>query len=291
LRESEEIFRNLLSASFDGIIIHERGCILNVNQALADAFGYPLSELIGRQISEFVSPESWQLIQCNVLRGYDKPYEIVGIRKDGSTFFAEALAKDCHYGGRPVRVGAVRDITARKRAEEALCESEEKFRAMASMAQDAIVLVNGDAKPVYLNPAAETILGFSKQEISGENCLAFLPEEERESYRKRLTEFNQTGQDEIIGKTIEIELQRKDGARFLAEVSISGLRIADQWHILGFFGTSQSASKQRRSLHIIASSLKCWRRRKRRSWPGQTGNFSKKSLSAGAQRKLCANPR
>ncbi len=118
LRESEERFRRLSDAAEEGIAIHDKGTIVQANEALAKMFGYELSEMIGMYAEKLATPESWQIILEKIATGYDKPYEAVGVRKDGSTFHCQLVGKPHEYKGKTLRVAVFRDITERKQSEE-----------------------------------------------------------------------------------------------------------------------------------------------------------------------------
>ncbi len=120
LRESEGRFRTLSEASSEGIVVHESGRIIAGNAALAMMFGYELSEMVGGHILHFVAPASRDLVSRNVALEYEGHYEVVGVRKDGTTFPFEARGGAATYQGRTVRVTALRDLTEQTRAEEAL---------------------------------------------------------------------------------------------------------------------------------------------------------------------------
>lgn len=165
LRESEERFRTLLETAYEGGGIHEQGRLVEVNQALASKFGYEASEMIGMEASQFFAPESRQLVEENIRTGFDKPYEVVAVRKDGSTFPIEIIGKSCRYQGRQVRMSAIRDITERKRAEEALKESEEKFRMLSDQSLMGIIILQ-DELFVYVNDRAAKIVEVSAEEIA-----------------------------------------------------------------------------------------------------------------------------
>ncbi len=118
LKESEERFRALHNASFGGIGIHEKGVILDCNQGLADITGYSQEELVGMNGLNLIAPEWRDHVMEKIVSGYDRAYEVRGLRKDGSTYPLEIHGKNIPYHGRTVRVTEFRDITASRQAEE-----------------------------------------------------------------------------------------------------------------------------------------------------------------------------
>ena len=120
LRSSEERLRNLADSAFEGILITDKGEILEANRALTDMLGYELEEMVGRSALEFVVPECRDLVRQKIATGAEEPYEIVGVRKDGSVLDLEVRGRAFTYRGRNVRVTAVRDITERKALEKHL---------------------------------------------------------------------------------------------------------------------------------------------------------------------------
>jgi len=120
LEESEERFRTLQEASFGGIGIHEKGVILDANQGLARLTGYSHNELIGMNGLLLIDESTRDMVMKKIVSGYEKPYDAVGIRKDGSTYPLEIQGKGIPFHGRSVRVTEFRDITERKKAKEAL---------------------------------------------------------------------------------------------------------------------------------------------------------------------------
>ncbi|HEY3405794.1 MAG TPA: PAS domain S-box protein [Ohtaekwangia sp.] len=130
LRESEQRFRILQEASFGGIGLHDQGLILDCNQGLCDISGYEYSELIGRNGLELIAPEWRDMVIHKIKSGYEKPYDVEGIRKDGTRYFLEIHAKNIPYHGRKIRVTEFRDITDRKRSEEKILEQNARLQAV-----------------------------------------------------------------------------------------------------------------------------------------------------------------
>lgn len=118
VEKSEERFRQLSNATFEAILIHREGRTIEINEAFTHLFGYTREEAIGRDVLQYAIAQDRQTIQQNLVSGTESPYEVKGLRKDHSTFYGEIVGKMIDYNGLPARVTAIRDITARKKAEE-----------------------------------------------------------------------------------------------------------------------------------------------------------------------------
>ncbi len=127
----EERFRQLSTATREGVAVHENNIMLDANQAVATMFGLELSEIIGRPVLDLLAPECHEVIRTHIASGIERTYEALGLRKDGTIFPLEFCAKTIPAQGRLVNVTTVRDITARKRA-EALLAGEKQVIEMVS---------------------------------------------------------------------------------------------------------------------------------------------------------------
>jgi len=115
IRESEERYRGLAEASVEGILIHDKGVIIDANPALGRMFGYSLKEIIGvNAVDLLASSESRDMLIEEMRKRSSGPYEVIGIRKDGTRIDVEITARNLAYGDATLRVAAVRDITDRK---------------------------------------------------------------------------------------------------------------------------------------------------------------------------------
>jgi len=139
LRENEEKYRLLSDVTFEGIIVHDNGIALEVNEALSRITGYAQDELLGRNIlSLVIHPDDRDIVRQQMTKDISKNYEVRGLRKNGSIVPVEIEAYNIIHAGRLVRVAAVRDITERKQAEKALKESEGKYRQAYNLIQGVI---------------------------------------------------------------------------------------------------------------------------------------------------------
>lgn len=114
LRESEERFRRLSDAAQEAVAISENGRFIDVNHRFESMFGYAAEELTGRPVTDLVATESRDLATRHIRAGFEGPYVITGLRKDGTTFPLEVSAKSIPYKGRVARVTTLRDASERR---------------------------------------------------------------------------------------------------------------------------------------------------------------------------------
>jgi PAS domain S-box-containing protein len=124
LRESEERWRRISEATFEGIGFSENGLMIDVNEQLAQMLGYRPDELIGMPVGNCTAPEDRLRVSQSIQSGNTGAYEHRALRKDGSTFPVEVRAKALTLHGRTVRVTAVRDLSERTRLEAELRRRE-----------------------------------------------------------------------------------------------------------------------------------------------------------------------
>jgi PAS domain S-box-containing protein len=255
LRESEERFRSLSEATFEGIAVHEKGVILEANEAFARMFGYERGEVIGMNALDFAAPESRDLVRQNILLGSEKPYEAFGFRKDGTKFPGELHGRAFPFRGRTVRVTALRDITDRKRADEALRrskdeleklvrertaeverayralkESEERYRLLAENATDVIWMMDLELRLTYISPSVERLRGFSVEEVMKQTLAEALTPASLE-YAMRVFAEEMAREEQMPGRTfvsrtLELEQLRRDGSAVWVEATATFVRDA-----------------------------------------------------------------
>lgn len=124
LKESEERFRLLAEASFEGIVVSDDGRILDANEQYARMVGIDAAALIDRHVLEFVAPDDRPEVESKLGQDYLHPYDHHALRADGSQFLVEVHGRTMPYDGRPLRVTTVRDITEQKRLEEETRQSQ-----------------------------------------------------------------------------------------------------------------------------------------------------------------------
>ena len=218
LRQSEERYRRLVEESFDGIFIHRNGKIEFANSRLHEMLGYEAGELEGAIHLVIYPPAERQRIHERCLarmRGEPVPfqYEVRLQRKDGSIFDAELNARIVRFQDESAAQVCLRDISERKRTEEALRESEEKYRLVVEHAGDAVVVVqNGILK--FVNPRAIQIAGYTDEDLKSRPFLDFVHPDDKQqvalSYVERLKGAS-------LEESFPFRVIAKDGSTIWAE--------------------------------------------------------------------------
>src|SRR5438132_2977489 len=136
------------------------------------------------------------------------------------------------------------ELDARKRAEEALQKSEEGFRAVAETASDAIVSADKHGHITYFNPGAERIFGYAARDVIGRPLTLLMPDRFHAAHRQGLSRFLSTGQARVIGRTVELVGQRKEGTEFPLELSLASWKVGGDTF---FTGILRDITEQKRA--------------------------------------------
>lgn len=118
LEDSKERFRVLSEATTDGIFIHKKFKVIDANKNLAKMLGMKVSEVIGKSLFDYISPETKTKALKNILVKNHKPYEGEAFKKDGTRFPIEIYARTIPYKGEKTRIVSIRDLTPYKKYEE-----------------------------------------------------------------------------------------------------------------------------------------------------------------------------
>jgi len=136
--------------------------------------------------------------------------------------------------GKLIYNGFILDITERKQAELEYIRSERKIKAMSQAAEDAMVMVDGEGKVLFWNPAAERLFGFTEAEAMGMDFHQMAaPGMYHDKIYKGLKHFAKTGEGGVLGTTTEITARNRKGDEFPVEVTISSFQVDDEWFAVG----------------------------------------------------------
>jgi PAS domain S-box-containing protein len=241
LSASEEQYRAIFNATADGLTLRDKHFrVVDVNPALLAMTGFAREEVLGSDCWLFTPPEDREAARAmfdRELAGEASHYETEAVRKDGTRFPVEVRGVPLQYRGEPHVFVIARDITERKRVEEALRSSSEQYRAIFDATADALVLRDTDFRIVDVNPAYEAMSGYSRDEVLGQLHVVANPRD-IEHYVKTLH-----GRA-LAGEAFQFESEgiRKDGTRFEVEVRGVPIRHQGQPHVL-YIGRDITARK------------------------------------------------
>jgi PAS domain S-box-containing protein len=136
--ESEAKFKKLSNLTFEGIVLHQNGIVIDINLSFAKTFGYTHKEIIGKNIIKLIVKEEYHnIIKQNIIKNYALPYEIVGLRKDGTELPLEVEARDVESDDKKIRVVAVRVISERKKFEKELQKQNKELIIAKEKAEES----------------------------------------------------------------------------------------------------------------------------------------------------------
>lgn len=201
---------------------------LAVNNTAIEHYGYSRDEFLAMTIKDIRPPEDLPKLLEQVRREREVGAaeflwagEWRHIKKDGTVIFVDIISSDIVWDGRPARLVLASDITERKRAEEALRESEARSRAILESALDGIITINAQGEVVEFNPGAERIFGYARSEVLGRSLAELIvPADLREAHRQGLARCVATGEGRLLGKIVEMPALRADGSEFPAELAV-----------------------------------------------------------------------
>jgi len=257
LSHGDEKFRRLLEAAPDAMIIVDRaGRMLLVNSQTESMFGYTREELLDQPV-EILIPENFRHVHPQHRDAYHtaphpRPMgiglELLGRRKDGSTFPVEISLSPLEEEGGLLVTAAIRDVTERKRAEEALRLSQERFRLLAKEVKDyAIFMLDPTGIVVSWNEGAQKIKGYTAEEIIGQHFSRFYTSEDadRGKPNEELTWAAAEGRWQEEGWRLH-----KDGSRFWADVVITALHDKDS-NLLGFTKVTRDITEGKKAREAL----------------------------------------
>lgn len=237
-RESEERYKSLFDRSLDMIYLHDlEGRFLDANDAALKRLGYTKEEVGSLNIASFLSedqiPLAFEAIK-SLLAGHQRGLTEYRLKhKDGSDVYVETRGTLVFSDGKPVAIQDIaRDITERKKAEEALKEAELKLRTIFDYASDGILLAHrSNRKFSTANKKICRMLGYSEEELLELSVYDIHP---KESLSYVLDQFEKQIKEEILIAK-DIPVLRKDGTVFFADVSSTPINVNGEECLLGMF--------------------------------------------------------
>jgi len=237
LREEEAKYRTLVEHSQDAVFIVQDERLVFANRALSDMSGYAVTDLIGRPIGELIAPEDRDMtVSMNRDRMSGKPspesYEFSLLHADQATRVTVKMnAGIANYQGKPATIGTFHNITRERKRDEALRQSEQKYRELAELLPQMVFEMDPDMRITYANRHALTSIGITKDEVAkGINAISFIDPSQHDMIMKNIEKI-------IRGEPYEspeYTAIRRDGSKFT--VLIYASPVFQEKKLTGFRG-------------------------------------------------------
>ncbi len=193
LQAERDFAQRILSTVGEGLTVTDAdGRFEYVNPAYARMVGYTPQDLVGKKPKDVTVPKDHIVLAQQSARrqtGESASYETLLKHLDGHEIPVQITAVPRWHDGTKASIAAIADLTERKRAEQVLRESEQRFRSLIENASDGIVLVAEDGTILYDSPAVTRILGYSAVERVGKSVFDFFHPDERQTVRERFDQF------------------------------------------------------------------------------------------------------
>ena len=240
LHESEERFRAIVETTPECVkLVARDGTLLQMNSAGLQMIGAESAEMVvGRSAYDIIAPEDRDRFRrfnediCNGKYG-SLEFDIIGFKGERRHMATQA-APLRNPDGSVVHLAVARDITDRKRTEEALRESEERYRTVAETAADAIISIDENSSILFANSATAQVFGYTPDEIIGKNLTMLMPDYMRHVHEAGLERYVATGKRHLNWDATELPGLHKDGREIPMEVSFGEYTKGGKHYFTGF---------------------------------------------------------
>lgn len=253
LRNSENRYRILADLTFEGIVLHRKGVILDVNQSFIALTGYSREELIGMNLLEAIRrDEDMQKVLSNVRKNYAKPYHVKAFRKNGESFWAEIEGRDVESPEGNFRIVAIRDVSAQLEMQQKLEENEAKYRAAFLASPDSLTLCDAEGRYVDVSQGFVRMTGFTLEETIGKTPLElgiWDTMQERDRF------YGALSADGYV-ENMELRFRMRNGVVVTTLLSASILMLSGKKHILALTRDITQRKQHEKELESTRAELK-----------------------------------
>lgn len=251
---SEIIFRELFDLATDCmLILGSDGLIKEINRVGHEQLGYTKAEMLGKHISQFISPEFATILGERIAELLEKnflTYESAQVRKDGTVLPVEISSRKITVDGQNAFFSVVRDVSGRKKIEKALKAREERFQTLFNRASEGIVIMSTSGKLIAVNESFARMHGYTPQEMQDMDLKDLDTPDSFAQVPERMLRLVSEG-----FHTFETENYHKDGHVFPLEVSASLITIDGEPVIQSFSRDITDRKIAEKELQKIQSGL------------------------------------
>jgi PAS domain S-box-containing protein len=248
LQDSEEKFRVLAQESSNMIFIHDGGRVIYANPRCRDGLGYSREEIMSEDfdLRALVNPKDKDrlrsLEELPEMGEEVAAYEYGMVTRDGSTLEVMSSFRPITYRGQQVVLEICTDITERKSAEDALRESEERYRSLVERTGDVIFSLDREGKFIFLNPAFEKLTGFVPEEWLGRPFSEFIHPDDLPLLKERMVKVLE---GEVLMEN-EVRSLSKSGEYDLV-IEYSTVPLVTEGRVTSILGIARDISGRKRA--------------------------------------------
>jgi len=241
--EEADSFESIFTASIDGIVfVDETGLIERVNPAFAKLFGYQPQTLIGENAGLLMSHKNVgalkdgirQFIETGDSHLVGKGFVSTGLHREGRSVPIEVSIYPFEKSGQLRFIGFVRDIAERMETQQRLKTAHDLFGNTIAASMDGVIVMNEHGAVTHVNPAAEAMFGYARDEMISKGLgETIIPERHRSAHEKGMRHFAETGVGPVINSNIEIEGSHKSGSELQIQLAIRDIDGIDGKMFLG----------------------------------------------------------
>ena len=231
LEECEERFRIFMETTREGVVIHDRFKIIEANPAFADMFGFHLNHVPGRDVLEFIGPESRDVIMEKLLAGDESPTEVSGVVKGGGSIAVECCSRVIPLCGNRLHMTLFRQAPDDIQAKPLVPESCSQLDPLFEFAPDAYYLADETGVFIDVNTAALELFGLDREFVIGKSFLKLkllAPDQVHKAARNLAIN--------ILGKPSEPEeyvIRNRDGLQIPVEISTRPVKLNNRNMLFG----------------------------------------------------------
>ena len=246
IRQSEEKYRTLFDSASDVILIHDlEGKFLDANRVATERLGYSREELLTTDLSTIVTPEFAALVPERIREVVEKGqmvFETTDVTRKGRRIPTEVSARLISYQGKPAVLSIARDITERKRVEEAVRESEERFRLLTENASDIVVVLDLQGRIQYARPAVKTVGGYAPEDLIGRSVLELTHPDDLPLVLDALRTVTAHPKERV---TLEVRIRHASG--YWLYLDIIGANLLGEPTVRGFLVNARNTTDRKRA--------------------------------------------
>ena len=254
-RNFENHFKDLFENTHDLIyFLTIEGEIDLANPAFLSTLGYKMEEIAGKNIYDFIHHDyaaRYRENRADVIKNNRvNAVEVGFLSKTNELIIGEGQVGCSYKDGLPQYTRCVfKNTTRNQEAKKLIKDRENRLKAFLESGPDAVIIINENQEILEWNSKAETIFGFTREEIKGKSLTeTIIPPQYRQAHLKGMERFLSSGSGPILNKTVEVTALHKNGREFYINLSISNVKIDDRWIFIAFLSDISERKKTEEQL-------------------------------------------